>query len=273
MRSVGQSNARATPPVLFLTDVGLTAAIGLRCIAELAPHFQVIASPLVAGCDDTLDGEPSPTTPEGALALLNASGIERAHIVGLSFGGVIAQEIAIHHPERVCSLVLGATSAGGDLYVPPERAIPKFVRRLSGLPAEEGLWASVPYLYAAATCRGHARRIGEDIAQRLRAPLDPRYFRREHDVARIHDASARLTRISAPTLVLHGEQDRIVPPGNGRLLASGIPRAQFVRLRDAAHAFLTDVPDASGEIVSFLLNHSPSRPGRPAKRNARAGRA
>src|ERR1700760_35862 len=192
--------ASARLPVLVLTGVGLTTAVSLRSIAGLETHFRVIRanSTGVAGAND-------------ALASLDAAGVEQAHVVGLSFGATIAQELAIGHPDRVRSLVLGSSTAGGDLYAPPEPAVRDFVRRLDELPAEEGLWASVPYLYAASTCRRNAPLIGEDIAQRLHQPLDPRAYAKQLAIARAHDTAARLGDISAPTLVVHGEHDRILP--------------------------------------------------------------
>jgi pimeloyl-ACP methyl ester carboxylesterase len=248
--------------VLVLTGVGLSAAVALRCVAEIEEHFDVIAPPVGA-----------PPTPAGTVALLDSAGAEQAHVVGLSFGGVIAQEIAIRHPQRVRALVLGSSTAGGERYAPPDRPIRDFLARLAELPAEEGLWASVPYLYAAMTSRRHAPLIGEDIARRLVGRLDPRSYDRQHAAARAHDAGARLAAIAAPTLVLHGEEDRILPLDNGRRLADGIARARFVPVAGGAHAFPTDVPSSTRELVSFLLGHSPRRAGSAARRTGRATRA
>jgi len=248
-----------------MAGVGLTAAVALRAVAHLEEGFRVLPTLLGA------------TTADDAVALLDGAGVEQAHVVGLSFGSAIAQELAIRHPERVRSLVLGSSTAGGKLYVAPERPVRQFLWRLPDLPDEEGLWATVPYLYAGTTCRRHAPRIGEDIARRLTEPLDARSYRAQHEIARAHDTSARLAAITAPTLVMHGENDRIVPLDNGRLLARAISAAQLIAVPAGAHAFPTDVPETGRELVSFLLAHSDShsqpRARRRATRNARAGRA
>lgn len=248
--------------MLVLTGVGLTAAVALRWVAEIEEHFDVIAP---------ADGDPP--TPAGALALLDSAGAEQAHVVGLSFGGTIAQEIAITHPQRIRSLVLASSTAGGERYVLADRAVRDFLRRLAELPAEEGLWASVPYLYAATTCRRHAPLIGEDIAHRLKGRLDPRFYDRQHAATRAHDAGARLAEIRAPTLVLHGDEDRILPLDNGQRLADGIAGARFVPVPGGAHAFPTDVSGSTRELVSFLLEQSPRRAGSAARRTGRATRA
>ena len=265
-------DSRAHPPVLFLAGAGLSAGVALRSIAELQAHFHVLGGPPDTVADAAATDNVAVSTVEDAVAMLDAAGVDQAHLVGLSFGGVIAQEIAIRHPQRVCSLVLGATSAGGELYARPEPAIQQFIRRLGELPAEEGLWATVPYLYAPATRRDHAPLIGEDIARCLSRPIDPRSFSRQHAIARAHNASARLAQITAPTLVIHGEQDRIAPVDNGRLLADGIAGAQFLGLPGGAHAFPTDVPEASRELVTFLRAHSLSPRSSPATRTAHADR-
>jgi pimeloyl-ACP methyl ester carboxylesterase len=270
MKARAESDARRRPPVLFLTGMGLTAAVALRAVDKLRSHFQVLSS--IAGGDAATDGLPA-TTAEHALALLDDGGVEQAHVIGLSFGGVIAQELAILHPQRVCSLVLCSSSAGGELYVPPaDPAIVHFIRRLGGLHIEEGLWAAVPYLYAAATRHRRAPLIGQDIARRLAAPLDPHSYNRQRATARAHDAGSRLGAIAAPTLVIHGEQDRVLPLDNGRLLADGIPGARLLALGAGGHAVPTDVPGASRELVSFLLAQS-RRPARRATRNGRGARA
>jgi pimeloyl-ACP methyl ester carboxylesterase len=224
----------------------------------LDPRFDVIATQ---------------ATTEDSLAALDTAGAQQAHVVGLSFGATVAQEIAITHPDRVRSLVLGSSTAGGELYAAPEPTVPEFLRRLVELPAEEGLWASVPYLYAPSARRRNALLIGEDIAQRLREPPDPDAYRRQLVVARAHDTAARLTEITAPTLVIHGQEDRILPLENGRRLAQAIEGARFMPLPGAAHAFPTDLPESNRELVSFLLEHSSRRRGSPTRRTGRAARA
>jgi len=261
-------NARTKPAVLVLSGIGLTAGVAVRSIASLQAHFRVLVAPLGSAI----------TTADDAAALLDGAGVDRAHVVGLSFGAAVAQEIAIRHPERVLSLVLGSSSAGGKLYVPPSRATSEFIRRLADLPAEEGLWAAVPYLYAETTCRGLATHIGQDIVERLAGDLDPQLYRRQHQVARAHDTAEMLGQITAPTLVVHGEHDLVLPVDNGRLLAGGIPGAEFVALPAGAHAFPADVPDANLQVVSFLRAQSRRRAaprgGTPARtRTSRATRA
>jgi 3-oxoadipate enol-lactonase len=240
-------------PVLVITGVGMAAATRLRTVPLLEDTFEVVMFEA---------GRPKAASPERVIArladeaadALATAGVPAAHVYGLSFGGLIAQELALRHPEAVRSLVLAATSAGGDAYVPPDEDAQEFIRRRTDMPADEGLWAAVPYNYALLTRRRGAVRIGEDIAERVRRPVDRAHHRLQSSAAFEHDATGRLSEVTAPTLVVHGTEDRIVPPGNGRALAELIPDARLHVVDDGAHMLPTDAPQADAEVTRFLLD-------------------
>jgi pimeloyl-ACP methyl ester carboxylesterase len=266
------TRTRAKAPLLLVAGVGMAAVAELRTVPLLARHFDVLM--LRAGHPQAA----SPSTLIRRLAadaarLLDDAGARAAHVYGLSFGGMVAQELALRDPERVRSLVLGATSAGGALRTPPDDRAGEFLRRRTQMPVDEGLWAAVPYSYALLTRRRRAERIGEDIAARRRRPVDGAHHAIQRTAAIGHDTGARLHAISVPTLVVHGEQDRLVPPANGRALAEAIPGARLHVAQGAAHVYPTDAPEIDGEVVRFLLEQPVRAPRRRRSGSARAARA
>jgi pimeloyl-ACP methyl ester carboxylesterase len=187
-----------------------------------------------------------------AIAVLDAAGLERASIYGISLGGMIAQEIALGYPDRVERLVLGATTPGGPASTPAPEATLAFFYRRGEMPAEEGVWASVPYNYSARTRAEHGERIAQDIRQRLRFPVEPEPYAAQLQAGLGHDAHDRLDRIRAPTLVVHGLEDIMVPTPNGRLLAEAIPGARLAEFPETAHLYPTDEPAVDREVAAFL---------------------
>lgn len=189
---------------------------------------------------------------DDAVAVLDATAVQRAHVYGISLGGMIAQEIALRHSDRIARLVLGATTPGGDGALPADGETLEFFQRRGQMPAEEAVWASVPYNYSTRTRAEHGDRIAQDIRRRLRYPIEPEPYAAQLAAAIGHDAYDRLAQIRASTFVVHGQEDVMVPPANGRLLADLIPEARLLELRGAAHLYPTDEPDADHEIAAFL---------------------
>ncbi|MEA2428035.1 MAG: hypothetical protein QOF37_1663 [Thermoleophilaceae bacterium] len=249
-------------PVLLVMGLGMNATGWWRTQKALSGSFRTIAF------DNRGVGRSSrPPGPysvaqmaDDAIAVLDAAGAERAHVYGISLGGMIAQEIALRHPGRVHGLVLGATTPGGHHATPADADTLAFFQRRGSMGAEEGVWASVPYNYAPATRAERAQMIGEDIVQRLRYPIEPEPYKAQLAAALGHDAYDRLPQIAAPTLVVHGDADLMVPPANGDLLARRIPDAELLVLPGAAHLYPTDAPEADASVARFLSERSSPGP-------------
>jgi 3-oxoadipate enol-lactonase len=189
---------------------------------------------------------------DDAVSVLDAAGVESAHVYGISLGGMIAQEVALRNPERVRALVLGATTAGGDRLVPANEEVNAFVRLRAQMTAEHAVWASVPINYARRTRLEGGDRIAEDIAQRLRFPVEPEYYSAQLAAAHAHDA--RVEDIRAPTLVVHGDEDVLIPPANGERLAEVIPGAELSLWHGAAHLYFTDEPEIDRSVARWLTS-------------------
>jgi pimeloyl-ACP methyl ester carboxylesterase len=242
-------------PVLLIAGLGQSANAWWRTVPALARRLRVLTF------DNRGVGRSSPvgwmyTTAEmadDAVAVLDAAGVEAAHVYGLSLGGMAAQQLALRHPDRVASLVLGATHGGGGRVVTADGETIAFFRRRSRLPAEEAAWAGVPYNYGACCRREHAQRIAQDIAQRLRFPPSHSALRAQMAAALLHDCFGQLGRIVAPTLVVHGDEDRMVPVRNAELLAERIPGARLHVLPRVGHLYPTEEPDVNDAIAEFLV--------------------
>jgi 3-oxoadipate enol-lactonase len=251
----------AGAPVLLIMGLGMTATGWWRTVPVL-----VEAGLRVIAFDNRGVGRserpPGPYTvaemADDAAAVLDAAGVERAHVYGISLGGMIAQELALRYPDRVGALVLGATTAGGADFVPAGEDVNAVVQLRAQMTAEYAVWASVPINYAARTRRDGGSRIAEDIAQRLRYPVDPEYYAAQLAAAHAHDAA--VADISAPTLVVHGTEDVLIPPANGERLAAAIPGAELALWPDAAHLYFTDEPQADRGVAAFLSGLSSPGP-------------
>jgi 3-oxoadipate enol-lactonase len=256
----------AGPALLLVAGQGMTIDGWWATIPVLARSFRVIAF------DNRDTGRSSRVRwrysaaqmADDAAAVLDAAGERRAHVYGISMGSLVAQELALRHPDRVEALVLGASSAGGyAAYKPsPSSLAQTFLVRAGAMGPEEAEWAAVPYTYAERTRRCHLDRIGADIAHRVSSPPEPLVYLRQAAAVAAHDAYQRLNRLSAPTLVVHGEQDVFVPPVNALVLAEKIPAAQLQLWPNAAHMYTIDEPKADQEIAQFLLGQSVVEPMR-----------
>jgi pimeloyl-ACP methyl ester carboxylesterase len=206
------------------------------------------------GCSDAPPGPYSISQMAGdAAAVLEAAGVESAHVFGYSMGGMIAQELALQHPLKVRSLILGGTSCGGGhaVLAAPEVLNTLMTRVVNPV---EAFWAMAPYLYDASTPR---EKLQEDLEVRsLSFPSREGYLAQLQAVMG-WESYGRLNSLKVQTLVLHGETDQLVPAQNADILAREIPFAKLVKIAGAGHILLTDKhQEAAGAILSFLKDVS-----------------
>jgi 3-oxoadipate enol-lactonase len=256
---LGYESAGRGPAVLLVMGFGMTLRQWWRTVPVLARHFRVLAYDHrgIGASDGSALPYSAARLADDAIAVLDAAGEDAAHVYGLSLGGMIAQEVALRHRERVRALVLGATTPGGARAVPGDERALSFFARSTVLTPEEAAWATVPYLYGDETRRRHGQRIAEDMA--LRGGHGPSLvtYGQQLLAAVTHNTAGRLDRIAAPTLVVHGEEDRIVAVENARRLANAIPGAELEAWDGAGHFYVTDEPRADEHVARFLLRHTP----------------
>jgi pimeloyl-ACP methyl ester carboxylesterase len=189
-------------------------------------------------------------------ALLEKLDIEHADVLGYSFGGVVAQELAHRHPALVGGLVLAATSAGWPAWPPaPHVALLMMTparyhnRRLAN--------AIVPIIAGGRTARDPSVRR-ETIEHRVASPPSTiGYFQQLYAVTG-WTSQPWLGRLTHRTLVLHGTRDPVVPIANARVVARRIPRAHLHEVKDGGHMLLLDEPAVCGREIGRFLGQDPS---------------
>jgi pimeloyl-ACP methyl ester carboxylesterase len=192
------------------------------------------------------------------IRCMNDAGVESAQVYGGSLGGMIAQELALSYPGRVRALVLGCTSPG-VLAFPPSPFFARMVLRRQPLSPEESFMRAAPFLYhAALTERPEA--VEEVMRRRIASNVSPVGFRRQLEAILRWSSLFRLRQVTAPTLVIHGDHDKLVPPANGRLIARLIPGAQLAMLKGAGHVYGTDRPEEHLDLLLGWLNEHSGEP-------------
>jgi pimeloyl-ACP methyl ester carboxylesterase len=248
------------PAVLLISGQAMTLDAWWRTVPELCGSFRVLTF------DNRDMGRSShwawpylvAQMADDAIAVLDAAGVDQAHIYGISLGGMVAQELALRFPDRVQSLVLGATTAGGPEAILAKSQPLTFFVRVGAMAPEEAEWAAVPYNYGVRTRREHGQRIAEDIAKRVEHQTDTLAYLHQVGAAASHNTVGRLRSIHIPTLVMHGEDDVVIPPRNGEILAREIPGAELKLWPGAGHLYVTDEPEADRYVRRFLIRHTAS---------------
>ena len=240
--------------VLLVHGLGLSGGAWWRTVDALAPAMRVITFDHrgIGRSESWTYAYTTEALADDAVSILDDLAIERVHVYGFSLGGMVAQQIALRHPDRVRSLVLGATHSGGRRATAPEPEVVAFFRRRARIRSEEAAWASVPYNYGPRARAEQVDRIAEDIERRLENPFNERAYRAQLLAASLHNCHGRLDRIRAPTLVVHGERDRMIPVANARTTADRLPGARLAILPDAGHLYPTEEPAVDEAIGEFF---------------------
>ena len=244
----------AGEPLLLIAGLGAPQRAWRRILPLLARKHQIITFDN-RGTGETVFSEDEPfSIPKmttDAKAVLDTENIKSAHVLGMSMGGMIAQEFALNFPETTRSLILAVTTCGGarGVHAKPEVFFALQGRAFSS--PEEAFWAMAPYIYDANTPR---ELLEEDFASRDGKITSPQNIMRQMQAIISWQGSFdRLKQITAPTLVLHGVNDQLIPCANAKILADAIPNTKLIELENASHIFTTDQTEKSAEAVLEFL--------------------
>ncbi len=202
---------------------------------------------------------------DDAAALLDGIGIARAHVVGVSMGGMIAQELALRNPQKVRSVVLGCH------YGQPDAAVSaQFAESLQAFGATHGTDGQIqvdmtkldpmafiqrllPLTFTPQFIMTELPKLMQMFGGALQYGFDMNAILAQVAATQAHDAVDRLKNIKVPTLIYAGDADMLIPASNSDVLAEHIPSAKLVKLPGGSHGFNFETPDAfNREVLDFL---------------------
>jgi pimeloyl-ACP methyl ester carboxylesterase len=245
------------PVVLIMGFGGDHLAWGFQ-FREMASRFRVVAFDNRGAGQSAAPDVPYTTRmmADDTVGLMDALGVERAHIVGASMGGMIAQEVALAHPSRVRSLQLHCTLARPDAQTRALIAAWRAAR--PSLSPEQYMRLQFLWLFSPVTWQDRPDFVETILANGVANPHPQSQagFVRQGDAILSHDTLDRLSTLRTPTLVTVGEDDILVPPRFSRLLAERIPGAELHIVPGAGHVHFWEQVETFNQLcVHFLDRH------------------
>jgi 3-oxoadipate enol-lactonase len=247
-------------PIVLVPGLGLAGTALADTVAGLRDRYRVLTvDPRGAGGSDKPDvpytGE---TFAQDLVAVFDAARLERAHLLGLSMGGMIAQEFAIRFPDRVGALVLLSTYAATDDWSRRLFEVRRTMIERLGLLQHFKL--SIMFVFSPAAFRNMRERVRVIEDALMVNPPDERAYLRQIQYCLDHDARGRLGSISAPTLVVTGSADILTSRLQGRDLAESIRDAEYVEVPGASHGLFLEATGTLVEAVDAFARRHPVAP-------------
>lgn len=251
--------AGAGEPILLIHGLGYDRRGWGPAPGILAARFRVITFDN-RGVGES-DAPPGPyTTAEmaaDAAAVLDVAGVERAHVVGTSLGGMIAQELGLTYRHRVETLVLSATTPGGDDAFPMPEASVELYAALADDPSPENLRRVVENSLSERTVATRPELVEEILRYRLDHRPGPTAWLAQASAARTFASRTALAALDTPTLLIHGTDDNVVDPRNAELLARAIPDVELVLVPGTGHlGYWERATHFADTVADFLTRRS-----------------
>ena len=246
-------------PLVLISGLGYDHWMWHKMVPGLAEHFQVVTFDN-RGVGDT-DKPTGPYTAQmladDTAGLIEALEFAPAAVMGHSMGGFVAQALALSRPELISKLILSATNFGGPNHVP---VTPEALAVLTDTESDpiERLRRGIVISTTPGFEDEHPEIIEEWLAYRVEHPIDPAAYQAQLAIGlslASEEAAfeGKLQQVELPTLILFGEDDKVVPPGNAQLLDRELPNSTVVILPNAGHFFPFDAPQRAVEaVVEFL---------------------
>ena len=242
-------------PLIMIRGLGSNADHWYAQVPELSKHYRVITfdNRGIGRSGDPGGAFTVPDMAADAIGVMDALGIESAHILGLSMGGMIAQELVLSNPKRVKGLVLVVTHCGAEHQVNATDEVMQTIQRMAVDDSIEARTKAAVVFFAPATLSDRLDVVQEYGTVSMKHPAGGEILQRQMGALQTHDTYDRLPQIKAPTLVLTGAEDVLIPPENSRIIADRIPGAECLVLEGGGHQILIEQPEACNRaIIDFL---------------------
>jgi 3-oxoadipate enol-lactonase len=249
------------PPLLLVMGfAGSAHSWGQPFLDELTKHFTVtrLSNRGTGESDRPQDQTTVRMMADDAVALLDALGIQKTHVVGISMGGMIAQEIAINYPERVIGLVLGCTWLGAPKSVVADQKTGEAMTYDPNLTPAEMIRKSWYALVSDEFARNNNDFLEGMLESFLRWPTPLDTVMKQIVAIASFTSVDRAKMITAPTVVVHGDLDRLMPPANGDNVHAEIPGSELRTLSGVGHMFFWEKPEESAQIITEFLSRVPA---------------
>jgi len=188
---------------------------------------------------------------EDTVGLMDALGIEQAHVLGWSMGSLIAQELVLRYPSKVNKLILYSTYCSAEMF-PPGLDIIQQLNDVTGTPEERGM-RFIRTLFPGNWLQNNGYRIEEIFFRPMGNLPEETLQQQSESIDEWNGSAARLGEISNSVLLITGTEDCLVPPQNSRFMSEKIPNAQLVMIENGGHGLMFQYPDSFYEkVVGFL---------------------
>jgi pimeloyl-ACP methyl ester carboxylesterase len=227
-------------------------------IDDLAKQFRVITfDPRGVASSQIAAGESVSiaSIADDIVGLLDKLGVEKAHVLGISFGGFVALDLTLRHPERVGKLILASTSFGGPNHVAPSMQVLAAFANTDGLNTAERIRKYLTVAFMPEFVESDHETVDRFCRLREENFVPQEVYMQQLQAALTFDVEEEVGRISVETLVVTGDMDAVVPTENSRNLASAIPNSRLEIIEGTGHmAFVEKPKEFNRTLIDFLKN-------------------
>lgn len=244
-------------PLVFLEGLGYATWMWYKQVEELSKHYKVILfDNRGVGGTEMPDMEYSiELFADDTAEVLSALGIERAHILGVSMGGFIAQEFAIKYPDMVDKLILCSTSFGGPNSIPiPPETLAIMMKGGGEYKSLDDIKEAIGTALNKDKLPEHIDVLSKIMDEKVKNPQPKYAYQRQLMAGASFNAEPFVKEIKAKTLILAGEGDRVVPWENAKLLHNHIPNSEMEIIKDVGHVFFMERPEITNKLILDFLN-------------------